>query len=87
MASCHRHLRWSLAEHVVHLTRNLVAFGYKVYTVAASGRKRDVPDIRQENHGDCCQADRVHLNGVMLSLNGVLACRRQANADQTWIEI
>ena len=40
-----------MAEHVVHLTRNLVAFGYKVYTVAASGRKRDVPDIRQENHG------------------------------------
>ena len=35
----------------MHLTRNLVAFGYKVYTVAASGRKRDVPDIRQENHG------------------------------------
>ena len=35
----------------MHLTRNLVAFGYKVYTVAASGRKRDVPDIQQENHG------------------------------------
>ena len=35
----------------MHLTRNLVAFGYKVYTVAASGGKRDVPDIRQENHG------------------------------------
>ena len=45
-----------MAEHVVHLTRNLVAFGYKVYTVAASGGKRDVPDIRQENHSHYRQA-------------------------------
>ena len=60
--SGHRHLRWSLAENVVHLTRNLVAFGYKVYTVAASGRKRDVPDIRQENHGHYRPARRRQGN-------------------------